>query len=165
MPLAFIAKGYLFTRLNLMCIYIFIFIYLYYVYILFLFALLYSFCFKGKIEKYWRGLSRPKSQAPPTRISGIVPDASGSAAACRLPDLLWGSYRRYKARWLCESINILPTPTKAIVGGFRGIVRGVSLSGIMAERCFAPKLPLLKGKGVHNGYYVHVLGYIIVSLD
>ena len=144
---------YLFT----LCIYIFIFIYLYYVYVLFLFALLYSFCFKGKFEKYWRGLFRPKSKPSPRRISGNLCRArperrqgQGDRFAVRLVQALQGTRA---GRGYTYPTNTL----KAIVGGFRGIVRGVSLSGIMAERGPAKKLPLLRGKGGHNGYYVHVL--------
>ena len=132
--------------LFILCIYIFIFIYLYYVYVLFvvfLFALLYSFCFKEKIEKYWRGLSHPKSQAPPRRIS---------AKFARQP-LVRQNGKKQKAQicparrvWLCESINILPTPTKAIVGGSMGAVGGVSSSGTMAGRGPAKKLPFWGAK-------------------
>lgn len=90
---------------------------LYYYIILYYVIILYRFCFKGEIEKYWRGLSRPKSRDPPRRISGML---------CRArPDRRQGT----DARFYCEARRsptrresglgltlTLPTPTKSIVG-------------------------------------------------
>ena len=148
--------------LFILCIYIFIFIfiYLYYVYVLFvvfLFALLYVFCFKEKFEKYWRGLARPKSQDPPTADSGMLrrtrPDrrqGTDARFAVRLVQALQGVLivREYKHTAHTHKIDCRQ---------FWGFVGGVNLSGRVVERSLTQKLPLLRAKGVHNGYYVHVL--------
>lgn len=40
----------------------------YYIVMLLYYTTLYRFCFKGEIEKYWRGLSPPFGRPPPRRI-------------------------------------------------------------------------------------------------
>jgi len=96
--LYYIILLYYITYIALFILFILFVLYCYII-ILYCYIILYFFCFRGKIEKYWRGLSRPKNPTPPGRISWDLcrtrPDrrqVKGDRFTVRLVQALQGAF-------------------------------------------------------------------------
>ena len=137
----------LYCTIYIVCVVCIVCILLYYIIILLYYII--PFLLKGEFEKYWRGLSHPESQDPPTQILGICAGRTRNGGKSRVTyycEARRSPTRHESGRGLTLT---LPTPTKSIVGSSGAL-------WAVYKRSRTRESPLLRGKGGYNGYYVHV---------